>query len=137
MATFFFVLAIVHLAVVSLATVYLIHGLSKIIALRDAQVTQDPSPPTVALIVPARNEERQVEAAVESMLLLDYKPLQITVINDRSTDRTGPILDKLALRHGQLNVIHITELPPNWLGKNHALDVGAQRSTAEWLLFTD
>lgn len=93
--------------------------------------------PSVSLVVPARNEELYVEKAVRSLTRLDYPRLQITIINDRSTDRTGAILDSLAAEFPQLNVVHVAELPEGWLGKNHAMQLGAGRSTGEWLLFTD
>ena len=93
--------------------------------------------PKVSLIAPARNEERQIEAAVRSLLRLDYPDLQITLVNDRSTDGTAAILDRLAVENPRLNVIHLQELPGGWLGKNHALQFGADHSDGEWLLFTD
>jgi cellulose synthase/poly-beta-1,6-N-acetylglucosamine synthase-like glycosyltransferase len=93
--------------------------------------------PSISLIAPARNEERHIEQAVRSLTRLDYPNLEITIINDRSTDRTSEILDRLAAEFPQLNVVHLTELPAGWLGKNHALQLGADRSHGEWLLFTD
>src|SRR6478736_410806 len=93
--------------------------------------------PSVSLIVPARNEELYIEKAVRSLTRLDYPRLQITIIDDRSTDRTGAMLDSLVAEFSQLNVVHVTELPAGWLGKNHAMQLGADRSTGEWLLFTD
>jgi glycosyltransferase involved in cell wall biosynthesis len=93
--------------------------------------------PTVSLISPARNEERHIEQAVRSLVTIDYPELEITIVNDRSTDRTGEILGRLAAEFPQLNVVTLTELPAGWLGKNHALQLGADRSRGEWLLFTD
>src|SRR4051812_46583174 len=93
--------------------------------------------PRVSLVAPARNEERNIEAAVRSLVKLDYPDLQITLVNDRSTDSTGEILDRLEKEFPQLNVIHLTELPSGWLGKNHAMQFGAERSRGEWILFTD
>ena len=93
--------------------------------------------PSVSIIAPARNEARHIEEAVRSLMRLDYEPLQITLINDRSTDETGAILNRLAAEFPQLNVVHLETLPPGWLGKNHALQFGADRSQGEWLLFTD
>jgi cellulose synthase/poly-beta-1,6-N-acetylglucosamine synthase-like glycosyltransferase len=93
--------------------------------------------PSVSLVAAARNEERGMERAVRSLVQLDYPNLEITVVNDRSTDGTGEILARLSQEFPQLNVVHVNELPPGWLGKNHALQIGADRSRGEWLLFTD
>jgi cellulose synthase/poly-beta-1,6-N-acetylglucosamine synthase-like glycosyltransferase len=93
--------------------------------------------PRVSVIVPARNEERNVEEALESLLRVDYENLELLVVNDRSTDRTGEILDRMAAQHPRLQIVHLSELPAGWLGKNHALQYGAERATGEWLLFTD
>ena len=93
--------------------------------------------PTVSLIAAARNEEAHIEQAVGSLLAIDYPALEITIVNDRSTDRTREILQHLASGFPRLNVVHLTELPAGWLGKNHALQLGADRSHGEWLLFAD
>lgn len=58
-------------------------------------------------------------------------------MNDRSTDNTGAVLEKLKVQYPQLKVITIYDLPPNWLGKNHAMYQGVKEATGEWLLFTD
>jgi glycosyltransferase involved in cell wall biosynthesis len=94
-------------------------------------------PPLVSVIIPALNEEREIETALTSVLSLDYPKLEIVVLNDRSTDATPAILDRMAARHPRLRVIHIKELPAGWLGKNHALHVGARQAGGEFLLFTD
>jgi glycosyltransferase involved in cell wall biosynthesis len=58
-------------------------------------------------------------------------------VDDRSTDATGPLLDRLALSEPRLRVLHVTQLPPGWLGKTHALHAGSQVASGEYLLFTD
>ncbi len=93
--------------------------------------------PRVTVVVPARNEERNLEAATRSVLALDYPDLEVIAVNDRSDDRTGAILDSLADGDERLRVMHLTDLPAGWLGKNHALHVAAQEATGELLLFTD
>jgi cellulose synthase/poly-beta-1,6-N-acetylglucosamine synthase-like glycosyltransferase len=93
--------------------------------------------PTVSLIAPARNEARNIEEAVRSLLNIDYPHLQITVVNDRSTDATGEILRRVAAEDNRLQVLEIDSLPAGWLGKNYALHAGAEQSQGEWLLFTD
>ena len=60
------------------------------------------------------------------MLALDYPDYELIAVDDRSTDDTGRILDDFAARNPRLKVIHITELPPGWLGKPHALHTGSK-----------
>lgn len=96
-----------------------------------------PSMPSLSVIVAARNEEQNIEPALNSLLRLDYEPLEIIVVNDRSADRTGELLDRLAATESRLRVIHIADLPAGWLGKNHALDRGAAEARGQFLLFTD
>jgi cellulose synthase/poly-beta-1,6-N-acetylglucosamine synthase-like glycosyltransferase len=94
--------------------------------------------PRLSVIAPARNEEQGVRAAVESLVRQDYPALELVVVDDRSTDRTGAILAALTEEHpGRLRVVTVTELPDGWLGKNHALWLGACQSAGSWLLFTD
>lgn len=93
--------------------------------------------PSVSILVAARDEAWGVEACVRSLLALDYLGVEVLVVDDRSTDATGAILDGLAAQDPRLKVIHVGELPPGWLGKNHALWLGAGRAQAELLLFTD
>lgn len=97
--------------------------------------------PEVALIFAARDEAAGVEVATRSMLAeakLD-PALRIIAVDDRSTDGTGAILDRLAAGAPALAVVHVATLPEDWLGKTHALQAGADEvpETTRWLLFTD
>jgi len=94
------------------------------------------SHPTVSAIVPARNEEATIAAAVES-LAAQPEIKEIIVINDQSTDGTAGALQQLSLRYAQLRVIETKDLPVGWVGKNHAASLGAAQATGDWLLFTD
>jgi glycosyltransferase involved in cell wall biosynthesis len=93
--------------------------------------------PVISIIIAARDEEAEIEQALQSVLRIDYPALEVIVVNDRSTDGTGAVLERLREQHPQLNVVAITELPAGWLGKNHALWRGVQQAKGEWLLFTD
>jgi glycosyltransferase involved in cell wall biosynthesis len=120
--------------------------------------------PRVSIIVPARNEEESIEQALNTLLALDYDNYEVIAVNDRSTDSTGEIMERLAenphpsTNSGQafsqktremghpenalapsaiLRVAHHTELPAGWLGKTHAMWTAANQATGDWLLFTD
>jgi hypothetical protein len=91
----------------------------------------------VSVIIPACNEEATIEQALRSRLGEGYPDAEYLVVDDRSTDRTGEIIDRLAAEDPRIVAIHISELPEGWLGKVHALHVAAARATGEWLLFSD
>jgi len=96
--------------------------------------------PRVSIVVPARNEEENIEPTLAQLLALDYDNFEVIAVNDRSTDRTGEIMDKIAASpaaHGRLKIIHVGELPPGWLGKTHAMWSASRESNGDWLLFTD
>jgi glycosyltransferase involved in cell wall biosynthesis len=96
--------------------------------------------PLVSIIVPARNEEKDLEQSLTRLLALDYDNYEVIAVNDRSTDRTGEIMESVAARpatHGRLRVIHHRELPSGWLGKTHAMWTATNEAKGDWLLFTD
>jgi len=93
--------------------------------------------PLVSVIFSALNEGPNLDAALSSLLSQSYERLEFIAINDRSTDDTGEVLERIAARDPRIRVVHITELPPRWLGKNHALNAGAAEAQGEFLLFTD
>ncbi|HZP17359.1 MAG TPA: glycosyltransferase, partial [Terriglobales bacterium] len=83
-------------------------------------------------------EQEAIELALTRLLALDYDNYKVIAVNDRSTDRTGEIMDRAeAASGGRLKIVHIRELPPGWMGKAHAMWTAALQSDAEWLLFTD
>jgi glycosyltransferase involved in cell wall biosynthesis len=101
--------------------------------------------PRLSVIVPARNEAEGIAATLHSLLAVDGVALQIIAVDDRSTDETGAIMDgvagSVAAREAapqkMLQILHVTELPPGWLGKTHAMALGTRHATGDWLLFTD
>jgi glycosyltransferase involved in cell wall biosynthesis len=93
--------------------------------------------PLLSVIVAARNEEKQIYSSILTQLKQSYKNVEWILINDRSTDVTGTIMDELAKEDRRIKVIHITELPIGWLGKNHALYKGTLLASGKWILFTD
>jgi cellulose synthase/poly-beta-1,6-N-acetylglucosamine synthase-like glycosyltransferase len=97
--------------------------------------------PLISVIVPARDEAQEVEGGLRSLLEIDSVAIEIIAIDDRSTDATGEIMDRLATEAGAagktLRVLHVTELPAGWMGKTHAMALAARQASAPWLLFTD
>lgn len=93
--------------------------------------------PSVSVIVTACNEESTVVAALETLVRADYPGLEIVVVNDRSTDATGHLVDEVAAAHERVRAVHIAELPAGWLGKVHAMGEGMKAARGDWLLFTD
>ena len=93
--------------------------------------------PTVSVVIPACNEAENLEAAVATVLEQDYPELEIILIDDRSTDGTGEIVDRIADDDGRVRPLHVTHLPDGWLGKVHALARGVELAAGRWLLLTD
>ncbi len=93
--------------------------------------------PLISVIVPTRNEEKNIRRCIEALLAQDYPNLQLLVLDDRSTDATSAILTELSAHDSRLVVVHGRELPAGWAGKPHALYQAAESATGEWLLFLD
>jgi glycosyltransferase involved in cell wall biosynthesis len=107
--------------------------------LRALEPEDDLSSVLVSAIVPVRNEASRIEEAVRR--LLDQRGaglrVEVIVVDDRSSDGTGEILDRLQQEHEELTVLHVEELPPGWLGKCHACHLGEGQAKGDWLLFMD
>ena len=93
--------------------------------------------PSVLVVVPARNEETNIAACLEALSKSIHKRLIIRVVDDGSTDRTSELAHAVAARDPRIEIIRGVELPPGWMGKNHALWVGTRGATADYLLFVD
>jgi chlorobactene glucosyltransferase len=91
----------------------------------------------LTVIIPARDEEADIAAGLRSVLDQQDVDLEIIVVNDHSSDRTGAIADEMALADSRMRVVHNPTLPPGWLGKVNAMQQAARLSTGELLLFTD
>ncbi|MCK6538880.1 MAG: glycosyltransferase [Anaerolineales bacterium] len=91
----------------------------------------------ISVCIPARNEERNIRACVESVLAQDYPNIEVIVLDDRSTDATFSILTDLASRDSRLRPISGSDLPEGWAGKPHALHQASASARGEWLCFID
>src|SRR5262245_51934252 len=106
---------------------------------RPASLNPHPNrgPVRCSVIIAARDEETRIEASVRHALAQSGVDIEVIVVDDRSTDRTGDILRRLEAEDGRVQVRRVDALPDGWLGKCHACHVGASAATGDWILFTD
>jgi chlorobactene glucosyltransferase len=89
--------------------------------------------PSLSIIIPARNEEKNLARLLPTLNALDYPgALEIIVVDDHSRDGTSAVAENFGAR-----VIRVDALPTGWRGKPHACHLGAQAARGDWLLFTD
>jgi chlorobactene glucosyltransferase len=94
--------------------------------------------PLVSVVVPARNEARNIRRCIQGLLAQDYPDLEVIVVDDRSTDETGHILAEIkAAGIHNLHILQGKDLPPDWAGKPHALAQGVVPARGQWLCFVD
>lgn len=123
----------------SLMLVYLIATMSRAFRQLPTPYPVDPPAdgPLVSIILPARNEERNINTCLSSLLGQCYANLEVIMVDDESTDRTAELAQAPASRDSRLTIIEGTPLPRGWIGKNHAVYQAMQRAKGDWLLFTD
>jgi glycosyltransferase involved in cell wall biosynthesis len=114
-----------------------VFGATNLLWVKDFAPAEDEICPSISLIFAARDEEEKLPAALATLAALDYPQLEIIAVDDRSQDATPRILDDFAAAYSRFSPVHVTEIPSGWLGKTHALQMGFEASSGEWLLFTD
>src|SRR5262245_5210442 len=105
--------------------------------LRQLPAPEPPVWPRLTVVVAACDEERTIGPALETLVRQDYPDLEIVVVDDRSKDATGRIVDEVAAREPRVRAIHVTHLPEGWLGKVHAMQRATEAATGDWILYTD
>lgn len=93
--------------------------------------------PSVSILVPARNEEKNIANCLNSLLNQDYPNFQVHVLDDNSSDNTWKIITELASKNERLIIHKGKPLPNDWLGKHWACYQLAEKADSEILLFTD
>jgi chlorobactene glucosyltransferase len=113
-------------------------GRRKMLLLDPERPLPDP-PPTVTVLVPAKDEGERISSCLESILKQEYPSFNLIAINDRSVDNTGQVMDQMAAGNPRMKVLHIQEgsLGPGWTGKNNALFQGTKQADGQWLCFVD
>jgi hypothetical protein len=97
----------------------------------------DPEMVEVSVLIPARNEERSIATAVESVLASRGVTVEVLVLDDHSEDRTAALLEEIARRDDRVRLLAGPPLPPGWCGKQHACHVLAGQARSELLAFLD
>lgn len=129
-----------------LAAIDLAHGALLIPALQQVQARlaergghngNPAAAPRVSILFSALDEAEKLPKALETFLAQDYPDYEVIAVDDRSEDATREILDAAARANSCLKVVHVTSLPPGWLGKPHGLQTAFEHSSGEWLVFTD
>ncbi|HET6350648.1 MAG TPA: glycosyltransferase family 2 protein [Coriobacteriia bacterium] len=126
-----------------LCALWLVQAILVVIHLREMVTLSEESPsepdrwPSVSAIVPARDEEASIDAALRTRLADPYPRLEVVVVDDRSADATPDVISQLAAEDPRVVPVHVDELPAGWLGKINALERGRQAASGEWLLFSD
>jgi len=93
--------------------------------------------PMVSILVPARNEEQNIEHCLKSLQNQQYKNFEILVLNDNSTDNTLNILNRISAEDSRVKVFNGEPLPPDWYGKPFALHQLTKQAKGEIFIFTD
>ncbi len=120
---------------VGFAVTYWIHNQYHLdIVVSPSNLSPRSSAPLISIIIPARNEARNIQRCVEALLAQSYPNFELIVVDDRSTDETPEILKAFVPR---LSIVQGEELHPGWAGKPHALAQGVAVTRGEWLCFVD
>lgn len=97
----------------------------------------DPESPLISIIIPARDEARNIRNCMESLQRQTYPRWEMIVVNDHSTDSTPNIVAELASGDPRISLLNSKPLPPDWVGKSHAMAQGADQAKGDWLCFID
>ncbi len=132
-----------HLVPVLLATPWIVAPLVTVIRARhsrsldDERGIDDGDAPLVSLVIPARNEARNIARCARSALDSAYPRLEVLVVDDHSTDDTGAIAAAIAPDDARLRVVTPAPLPDGWFGKQWACAAGANEAAGDIIGFLD
>lgn len=91
----------------------------------------------VSVLIPVRNEEKNIRNILNDLLNQDYKNIEIVIFDDQSEDRTVEIIKEYMEKDARIQLLHSDFLPVGWLGKNHACHSLSKKAKGDYLLFID
>lgn len=91
----------------------------------------------VSVLIPARNEEKNIQRCIEALQQQDYSQLEILVLNDQSNDHTADVVKQMAQNDERMRLVEGAPLPSGWIGKNWACHRLSQLAVGEIIIFTD
>lgn len=94
-------------------------------------------PPLVSVLIPARDEEKNIENCLESLRKQDYPNFEVIVLDDNSTDETADIVDRIVTVDKRIRLVEGEPLPESWAGKPFACHQLAKMAKGSWFLFVD
>ena len=93
--------------------------------------------PLISILIPARNEESNINKLLVSLIKQDYKNLEILVLDDNSVDLTAAVVKRMALKDPRIKLINGVKLKEGWLGKSWACHQLAYHASGQYFIFTD
>lgn len=91
----------------------------------------------VSILIPARDEERNILDLLESIRDQDHKNYEVIVLDDHSSDQTFKLCSDFCENNEHFKVVQGKELPKDWLGKNYACFQLAEKAKGKYLVFLD
>jgi chlorobactene glucosyltransferase len=129
---------IYQIIVVAGLCLFLINLLLNLKMLRKPRGNTIPEPaPLISVLIPARDEEENIEACLFTLQQQDYPNFEVLVLDDNSTDKTAELVNQIAQNDNRIRLIKGEQLPGGWAGKPFACHQLARKAQGEWLLFID
>ena len=129
----------IYLAYVSLAftVIQFLTALINLIFSQKVKRYTIDQPYLVSILIPARNEEKNIASTLNCIQSISYKNIEVMVFDDQSDDRTAEIVLKISADDNRISLIQSPGLEKGWIGKNFACNNLARAASGRYLLFLD